>query len=83
MVYGAFPIQTDTSCASEWIENGKSGFIVRANDLAGISQAIKTALEDDALVDLAAELNFQTAQSRLDFKIVSEMSRNFYSSANI
>jgi len=83
MVYGAFPIQTDTSCANEWIENGKSGFIVRADDLAGISQAIKTALEDDALVDLAAELNFRTAQNRLDHKIVSEMSRNFYSSTNI
>jgi len=81
MVCGAFPIQTDTSCANEWIENGKTGFIVKVDDLPGITQAIKTALENDSLVDSAAELNLKTAQERLDQKVVSELSRNFYEKA--
>jgi len=80
MVCGAFPIQTDTSCANEWIENGKTGFIVKVDDLPGITQAIKTALENDALVDSAAELNLKTAQERLDQKVVSSLSKNFYES---
>jgi len=78
MVCGAFPIQTDTSCANEWIEDSKSGFIVKVDDLPGMTRAIKTALENDALVDSAAELNLKTAQERLDQKVVSELSRNFY-----
>jgi len=80
MVCGAFPIQTDTSCANEWIENAKTGFIVKVDDLPGITQAIKTALENDALVDSAAELNLKTAQERLDQKVVSSLSKSFYES---
>jgi len=80
MVCGAFPIQTDTSCANEWIEDSKSGFIVKVDDLPGITRAIKTALENDALVDSAADLNLKTAQERLDQKVVSSLSKSFYES---
>ena len=80
MVCGAFPIQTNTSCADEWIVNGKSGFIVSPDDHAGLVKAISSALQDDALVDNAAQINYEIARNRLDKSIISEVSKNFYES---
>jgi glycosyltransferase involved in cell wall biosynthesis len=83
MVCGAFPIQTDTSCADEWIVNEKSGFIVRPNDHKGLVKAIRTALENDDLVDAASQINYEVARERLDKSKVLAVSNNFYeSSAN-
>jgi len=79
MVSGAYPIQTDTSCVDEWIVNGQSGSIVSPHDLNGITVAIKSSLENDLLVDTAAEINFETAKTRLDRAVVSSLSREFYS----
>ena len=78
MVCGAFPIQTNTSCADEWIVNGKSGFIVSPDDHEGLVKAIRTALENDDLVDEAAQINYEVARNRLDRSVISEISRNFY-----
>ncbi len=66
MVMGAFPIQSCTACADEWIVNGETGLIVPPEDPAAIAAAIRTALADDALVDRAAERNAQVALERLD-----------------
>jgi glycosyltransferase involved in cell wall biosynthesis len=81
MVCGAFPIQTDTSCAGEWVVNEKSGFIVSPNDHKGLVIAIRTALENDDLVDAAAEINYEVARERLDRSKVLAVSNNFYDSS--
>jgi hypothetical protein len=80
MVCGAFPIQTDTSCAGEWIVQEKSGFIVKPNDHNGLVESIRTALEDDDLVDSAAQINYEVAHKRLDKSKVLALSSNFYNS---
>ena len=82
MVCGAFPIQTDTSCADEWIVNGKSGFIASPNDHIGLVEAIRTALENDYLVDSAAQINYEVAHKRLDKSKVLAISSNFYNSVS-
>ena len=82
LVCGAFPIQTDTSCAGEWIIDGETGFIVSPDDSVGLVQAIRTALVDDQLVDAAAEKNYEVARSRLDQSVVSEISTSFYEVLN-
>jgi glycosyltransferase involved in cell wall biosynthesis len=66
MVMGAFPIQSCTACADEWIVDGERGFIVPPEDPEPIAAAIRRAVTEDVLVDRAAELNTQTAQERLD-----------------
>jgi len=66
LVMGAFPIQSKTSCANEWINNGESGFIVPAEDEKAIANAIKIALKDDILVDNAALINWRIVSERLD-----------------
>jgi len=63
---GSFPIQSCTACADEWIEHGISGAIVPAEEIDIIAMWIRKALSDDALVNQAADLNWQTALARLD-----------------
>jgi len=70
IVMGAFPIQSDTSCADEWIVHGKNGFIVPPEDPVVVAEAIKKALQDNDLVNTAASMNTQIAQSRLNYSII-------------
>ena len=67
---GAFPIQSSTACADEWVEDGKSGFIVPPEDTQAVAEAIRRALGDDDLVNQAAEINLQVAKRRLDYSII-------------
>lgn len=86
MVMGAFPIQSCTACADEWIENGATGFIVPPEDPQKIAEAIRDALTDDKLVDQAAEINLGVARKRLDYEKIQtqviEMYQNILSSRN-
>lgn len=75
---GAFPIQSNTSCADEWIKNGESGFIVPAEDPEVISRAIRQAVLNDALVDTASEINSRTAHERLDESIIRPQVMKMY-----
>ena len=70
MVMGAFPIQSCTACADEWIVQGQSGFIVPPEDPHVIADAIRRAVSDDALVDQAAEINTRIAKERLDENVI-------------
>jgi hypothetical protein len=63
---GAFPIQSLTSCLDEWIENGRTGMLVPPDDPDVIETALRKALTDDDLVDMASENNYQLAKERLD-----------------
>jgi glycosyltransferase involved in cell wall biosynthesis len=64
-VMGTFPIQSCTACTEEWIVDGQSGLIIPPDDVEVVEAAIRRALTDDALVDRAAEINWQVAQARL------------------
>lgn len=78
MAMGAFPIQTNTACCEEWIEDGVSGFIVPSDDVNLIAERIRLAVCDDGLVDSAAKRNWKTVQARLDHRILSEKARALY-----
>lgn len=78
MVCGCFPIQTDTSCAEEWITDGKSGYIVSLNDEKALEFAILQALRNDDLVDSAAKLNLDAARQRLDGSLSAEAAGTIY-----
>lgn len=65
MALGAFPIQSCTACADEWLVDGVSGLIVPPEDPARVAAAIRTAVLDDALVDNAARDNWETVKTRL------------------
>lgn len=70
IVMGAFPIQSDTSCANEWIRHGENGFIVPPEDPDIVAEAIKEAILNDSLVDRASDENALVARDRLDNSII-------------
>jgi len=75
---GAFPIQSNTSCADEWIVDGKSGFIVPPEDPEIIASALRKAISDNNLIDNAASINEETAKKYLDYGVIREKVIKFY-----
>lgn len=78
MVMGAFPIQSNTACADEWIKDGETGLIVHPEDVEGIAAALRRALTDDALVNGAALENAKVAEARLDYATVKHQVVDLY-----
>jgi hypothetical protein len=78
IVMGAFPVQSGTACAEEWIEDGKTGLLVPPDDPEAVERAIRRALTDDDLVNRAAEINEQTATERLDRRRIAPKVAGIY-----
>jgi len=78
MVMGAFPIQSNTACANEWVQDGVSGIIVPPEDPHVIAEAIRIALTDDELVDSAAEINARKVKEKLDYSKIQPQVVNMY-----
>jgi glycosyltransferase involved in cell wall biosynthesis len=78
LAMGSFPIQSWTSSADEWIENGATGLLVPPEDPEIVEQALRQSLTDDQLVDNAASANWQTVCTRLDKRILDAKAVAFY-----
>jgi hypothetical protein len=78
MVMGSFPIQSWTSCADEWIEDGRTGLLVPPDDPEAVEAAIRKALTDDGLVDRAEEENLRVAALRLDREQIRPLAVGIY-----
>ena len=78
MAMGAFPIQTDTACASEWIEDGVSGAIVSLGDDDSLDNWLEKAVSDDFLVDRAQGVNKSTISARYTKRIMASQVERLY-----
>ena len=78
MATGCYPIQTGTSCASEWITHGVSGSIINNIDSREVSSALVNALTNNQLVDRAAELNSAVAIGRISKTAITPIAERFY-----
>jgi glycosyltransferase involved in cell wall biosynthesis len=78
MVMGSLPIQSDTACADEWVEHGRSALLVNADDSDDVATAVERALDDDELVDSAAQINQETAKARLNAHLIASEIRQAY-----
>lgn len=78
MAMGAFPIQTGTSCASEWIESGKSGAVVSLGKSHELDDWIRKALSDDNLVDTAQKTNASTIADRYTRSVMTSKVEELY-----
>jgi len=81
MVMGAFPIQSDTSAASEWIKHGVNGLLVPYDDPEEIANALRLAVTEDHLIDQAAKLNAQITRARLDISVIMAQILSLYERA--
>ena len=78
MSMGAFPIQTGTSCADEWITPGKSGALIRNLNADEVLSTMKLALKDDALVDKAVNINKEVLKSKANAEVLKQSAKAFY-----
>lgn len=78
MAMGAFPIQTNTSCADEWIEDGVTGKLIEPNQEA-VKNSLLQALNNDSLVDQASLLNRQKIETKCNEERIKIKSLKFYS----
>ena len=81
LITGTFPIQTNTSCASEWISRGANASIIPL-DSTLMYNKIRGALLNDQMVDNASEINFKVARKYLDYEVVKKKAFKFYGIAN-
>lgn len=78
IVMGSFPIQSWTSCADEWIEDGHTGILVPPEDPEIVEKAIRKALIDDELINGASVANYNMAMKRLDQRGIKHNMLDFY-----
>lgn len=81
MSQGAVPLQSGTACANEWIENGKSGFILDLDNLERAKVALLRTISDSHFREIAQELNAITIAQKYTTDIVEAQCRAFYRSA--
>ena len=81
MAMGAFPIQSWTSMANEWIIDGVNGILVHPEDPEQVSAAIKKALSDDKLVDNAAMINLEIIRNNFEYKKIKNKAIEVYTKA--
>jgi len=70
MAMGAFPIQSSTSGAEDFVRNGETGLLVPPEDPQAIAKAIRRAITDDVLVDRDSEINAGVVKERLDQSVI-------------
>jgi glycosyltransferase involved in cell wall biosynthesis len=77
MSQGAFPIQTNTSCAADWIKKGCLGIAVNP-DLESIIASLRRGINDDELVNKAQALNPLILEQHTNFDNLSKIAKAFY-----
>jgi len=80
MALGAFPIQSHTSCANEWLAPGSTGILVSPSDPHEAAAALRVALSNDRLVDSAADLNRRVVSDYLDEDVIAPQAIAMYES---
>lgn len=71
LIMGAYPIESDTGGPAEWLTSGVNGETAPYDDAEKIAAALRRGLQDDDLVDRAAELNLKISRERLDAKVLT------------
>ena len=80
MIIGSFPIQSHTSCAEEWIQEGAMAKPVHSGDPQHVAEVIRIALSDDDLLERAAVQNADVAQERLQYDMIRARAITYYES---
>lgn len=68
MAAGAFPVVTDIPANRIWVENGKNGFLVKANCVGELSDCILRAIRDTDLRESARQMNQNIVEKRANIR---------------
>ncbi len=80
MSQGCIPIQSNTSCANEWIIQNESGFLVNYNAYIEIANNIKFILLNSNFVLKAQKINHETIRHKYNLSSNSSLAIKFYDS---
>jgi glycosyltransferase involved in cell wall biosynthesis len=78
LISGTYPIQTDTSCANEWVNKGAVASIIPL-DADILLRELRVAIQDNSLVDEAQITNNKLAIENLEAKKIKSNALKFYS----
>ena len=78
---GAFPIQTSTSCAGEWVKNGAHAGIVEPTKTA-IRDKFEEVINEFEFLAKAQERNLDISKERLSYSVISKITQDFYLEVN-
>ena len=81
MLMGAFPIQSwskTSTGATEYVIDGKNGFLLDPMDINGYAKAIERIITDGDLLDCAAIYSIKLIKDRADYDMVREKVLAFY-----
>jgi glycosyltransferase involved in cell wall biosynthesis len=78
MMMGAFPIQSDTESAKEWITPGANGLLVHPQRAETVTQALRELLKNTELVEQAAMQNEQLTRTRIEASVLLPQIRAMY-----
>ena len=76
---GVYAIQTNTSCASEWIDKGVKASLIGLT-IEELDLALEFAINDDIAIDLAGQNNLKLANKLLAKSFIAPVAQEFYKS---
>jgi hypothetical protein len=78
MAMGAIPIQTDTSCADEWIIDKRTGFLIKPYEMEALSSALISIVNSEFDSDYARKENYKTVEARYDPQQLGQIASKYY-----
>lgn len=78
MAMGAIPIQTDTSCADEWIVDKQTGFLIRPYETELLSSALLAIVSFEFDSDYARKENYKVIRARYDPQKLGQIASKYY-----
>jgi glycosyltransferase involved in cell wall biosynthesis len=78
MAMGAIPVQTNTSCAQEWLVDKKTGFMFTPNDLEALRSAVLDIIQGRFDSDAARAENYAVIESRYNPAKLSLIAAGYY-----
>jgi glycosyltransferase involved in cell wall biosynthesis len=75
--FGAYPIQTNTSCAEELVNEGAMGSVINLDE-ESVLQAVRKAHLDPDQLNAAQDANFAYARNKLSVNFVTSRAQTFY-----
>lgn len=79
VIMGAYPIQSNTGGLEEWINDGENGSLVPYDNPDRTAIALKNAVQNNNLIERAAQINYQIADTRLRRDIIQKRIIEIYS----
>jgi len=66
MANGAIPIQSNSSCGGEWLQDGVGGFLVDYRDISTVARLLASVARDEDFQRVAATANFEALTDKLN-----------------